>query len=125
MAVCGHVGIGDPDPERLAGGVEFRMHGQASRGNGRGDRVHDDFMAGRGLPRQFMELIADLATGPIEAVWAPMASAAAAFQGKPVAVCGDLASRAELVALLVAIGVTELSVRPPLVGVIKQAVRAA
>ncbi|MCL2316961.1 MAG: dihydroxyacetone kinase phosphoryl donor subunit DhaM [Actinomycetia bacterium] len=70
-------------------------------------------------------LVADLATGPIEAVWALMAGAAAAFQGKPVAVCGDLASRAELVARLVAIGVTELSVRPPLVGVIKQAVRAA
>lgn len=44
--------------------------------------------------------------------------------GIPVAVCGDLASKPAIVARLVGIGVTELSCRPPLVGQIKQAVRA-
>ena len=70
-------------------------------------------------------LVADIARGPIEGVWSLMATAAAAFAGKPVAVCGDLASHSELVARLISIGVTELSVRGPLVGLIKQAVRAA
>lgn len=45
--------------------------------------------------------------------------------GVPVAVCGDLASDPELTATLVGLGVTELSVRPPLVGLVKQAVRDA
>ncbi len=42
---------------------------------------------------------------------------------KPVAVCGDLASSMTAIADLVSRGVTELSVRPPLVPLIKQAVR--
>jgi phosphoenolpyruvate-protein kinase (PTS system EI component) len=46
-----------------------------------------------------------------------------AFGDKPVAVCGDLASDTELTATLVGLGVRELSVRPPLVGLVKEAVR--
>lgn len=45
--------------------------------------------------------------------------------GVPVAVCGDLASKPGLTATLVGMGVSELSCRPPLVGQIKQAVRAS
>ena len=41
----------------------------------------------------------------------------------PVAVCGDLASDPATTARLVALGVTELSVRPPMVAQVKQAVR--
>lgn len=44
--------------------------------------------------------------------------------GKPVAVCGDLAGDARLVPVLVGFGVSELSVAPPLVPEVKQAVRA-
>jgi len=44
--------------------------------------------------------------------------------GKPVAVCGDLAGDARLVPVLVGFGVSELSVAPPLVAEVKQAVRA-
>lgn len=43
---------------------------------------------------------------------------------KPVAVCGDLASDPTMTKTLVELGVRELSVRPPLVALIKQAVRA-
>ncbi|MGA4669441.1 putative PEP-binding protein [Propionibacteriaceae bacterium Y1923] len=45
--------------------------------------------------------------------------------GVPVAVCGDLASKPALTATLVEMGVVELSVRPPLIAQIKQAVRAS
>ena len=41
----------------------------------------------------------------------------------PVAVCGDLASDPDMTAALIERGVTELSVRPPMIGLIKQAVR--
>jgi phosphocarrier protein FPr len=50
-------------------------------------------------------------------------TAAAAERGLPVAVCGELASDPLAVAVLVGLGVDELSVGPPLVPVIKQAVR--
>ncbi|MGD7733349.1 putative PEP-binding protein [Propionibacteriaceae bacterium G57] len=43
--------------------------------------------------------------------------------GVTVAVCGDLASKPDMVATLVEMGITELSCRPPLVGQVKQAVR--
>jgi phosphocarrier protein FPr len=49
---------------------------------------------------------------------------AGAAHGTPVAVCGELASEPLAVPLLVALGVDELSVSPPLVPAIKEAVRA-
>ena len=61
----------------------------------------------------------------ISAVWDLIGMAARAFAGRPVAVCGDMASNPDAVARLIGLGVTELSVRPPLVGAIKQAVRSA
>jgi len=70
-------------------------------------------------------VVAEVAGGDKSAVFDLIGLAASAFAGKPVAVCGDLASDPQAVPLLIARGVTELSVRPPLIGVIKQAVRQA
>jgi phosphocarrier protein FPr len=67
--------------------------------------------------------VAAIAKGDNNAVLDLIEMAATAFAGKPVAVCGDLASQPAVVPALLARGVTELSVRPPLVGVIKQVVR--
>jgi phosphocarrier protein FPr len=67
--------------------------------------------------------VAALAQGPKAAVWDLIEHAARAFAGRPVAVCGDLASQPDLAPRLVSLGVTELSVRPPLVGLVKLAVR--
>ena len=69
--------------------------------------------------------VASVAKGPNTAVWDLISMAGHAFAGRPVAVCGDLASHPELVGQLIESGVTELSVRAPLVGVVKQAVRRA
>jgi multiphosphoryl transfer protein len=60
---------------------------------------------------------------PSPATWALVFMTCKAFGDKPVAVCGDLASDTELTATLVGLGVRELSVRPPLVGLVKEAVR--
>ncbi|HET7725045.1 MAG TPA: putative PEP-binding protein [Propionibacteriaceae bacterium] len=60
---------------------------------------------------------------PSGAIWALVFMTCEAFGEKPVAVCGDLASDTDLTATLVGLGVTELSVRPPLVGLVKEAVR--
>ena len=62
---------------------------------------------------------------PSPAIWALVFMTCQAFGEKPVAVCGDLASDTELTATLVCLGVRELSVRPPLVGLVKEAVRRA
>jgi len=67
--------------------------------------------------------VADLLQGQKRAVWDLIDMAARAFAGRPVAVCGDMASEPDLTASLVGLGVTELSVRPPLVGLVKLAVR--
>jgi phosphocarrier protein FPr len=68
--------------------------------------------------------VTEVAKGDRSAVWDLIAMAADAFKGRPVCVCGDIASDPESVARLIAAGVTELSVRAPLIGMIKQAVRA-
>ncbi|MDR1213812.1 MAG: HPr family phosphocarrier protein [Propionibacteriaceae bacterium] len=67
--------------------------------------------------------VGHLAQADQPAVWDLIDLAAQAFSGRPVAVCGDIASRPELTARLVEAGVTELSVRPPLIGLVKLAVR--
>lgn len=67
--------------------------------------------------------VSSISSGLVLAVWDLMTQAAQVFKGKPIGVCGDMASNPELVERLVSIGVTELSVRPPLVAVVKQAVR--
>jgi phosphocarrier protein FPr len=67
--------------------------------------------------------VAHLVQGHKAAVWDLIEFAARAFAGRPVGVCGDLASQPEAAPRLVAAGVTELSVRPPLVGLVKLAVR--
>ncbi|MGJ6980046.1 dihydroxyacetone kinase phosphoryl donor subunit DhaM [Aestuariimicrobium soli] len=45
------------------------------------------------------------------------------LMGLPVCVCGDLASDLDAVPRLIAAGITELSVRPTMVGLVKQTVR--
>lgn len=67
--------------------------------------------------------VAHLARSDSAGVLALMRLTCGHLPGVPVAVCGDLASRPELTATLVGMGVTELSVRPPLVAQVKQAVR--
>ncbi|MCT1458746.1 dihydroxyacetone kinase phosphoryl donor subunit DhaM [Aestuariimicrobium sp. p3-SID1156] len=67
--------------------------------------------------------VSHLARSDSEAVLALMRMTCEQLPGVPVAVCGDLASRTDMTATLVEMGVTELSVRPPLVGLVKQAVR--
>jgi len=70
-------------------------------------------------------VVAGIAQGDNQAVYDLIGLAARAFAGKPIGVCGDFASQPDAVPRLIDLGVTELSVRPPLVGVIKQAVRAS
>ncbi len=60
---------------------------------------------------------------PSSAIWALIFMTCTAFGEKPVAVCGDLASDPDLTATLVGLGVSELSVRPPVVALVKEAVR--
>ena len=67
--------------------------------------------------------VAHLARADSAAVLQLIGGVGRAFAGHPVAVCGDLASDPDVTATLVDLGVTELSVRPPLVGLVKQAVR--
>lgn len=62
---------------------------------------------------------------PSSAIWALIFMTCKAFGDKPVAVCGDLASDPDLTATLVGLGVSELSVRPPVVALVKEAVRRA
>jgi dihydroxyacetone kinase phosphotransfer subunit len=62
---------------------------------------------------------------PSPAIWALIFMTCQAFGDKPVAVCGDLASDPDLTATLVGLGVSELSVRPPVVALVKDAVRRA
>jgi len=62
---------------------------------------------------------------PSSAIWALIFMTCQAFGDKPVAVCGDLASDPDLTATLVGLGVSELSVRPPVVALVKEAVRRA
>jgi phosphoenolpyruvate-protein phosphotransferase len=76
----------------------------AERGNDRVAALTD------ALHPPVLRLIRDVAT-------------AAAAHGRPVAVCGEVASEALAVPLLVGLGVDELSVSPPLVPAIKEAVR--
>lgn len=57
------------------------------------------------------------------AVWDLIRLTCEGLPGVPVAVCGNLASDPTAVGRLLELGVTELSVRPPLVAEIKQAVR--
>ena len=74
----------------------------------------------RGNPK-----VAQIVHGDNAAVWDLIGIAARVFTGRSVAVCGDLASQPDAVARLITLGVNELSVRPPLVGIIKQAVRVS
>lgn len=53
-----------------------------------------------------------------------MTAAAGAERGRPVGVCGELASDVTAVPILIGLGVRELSVGPPAVGRVKRAVRA-
>lgn len=69
--------------------------------------------------------VSHLARSDSAGVLALMRMTCEQLPGIPVAVCGDLASKPDLTATLVGMGVTELSVRPPLVGQVKMAVRAA
>ncbi|MGH2876068.1 MAG: putative PEP-binding protein, partial [Solirubrobacteraceae bacterium] len=70
--------------------------------------------------------LAALLAGPQPAVLALVRAAVdgAAAHGRPTAVCGELAGDAASAVLLAGLGVTELSVAPPLVAEIKQALRS-
>ncbi|MGL5406347.1 MAG: putative PEP-binding protein [Propionibacteriaceae bacterium] len=68
-------------------------------------------------------VVQHLARSDSAAVWDLIALTCQQLPDTTIAVCGDLASQTEAVPKLVALGVTELSVRPPLVGLIKQAIR--
>ncbi|GAB3584653.1 dihydroxyacetone kinase phosphoryl donor subunit DhaM [Calidifontibacter terrae] len=68
-------------------------------------------------------LVSGLARPGHPAVLDLIEQTARALPAIPIAVCGDLASEPKLTAELVRRGVTELSVRPPLVGLVKAAVR--
>lgn len=68
--------------------------------------------------------VSHLARANSPAVLDMIAMTCAALRDVPVAVCGDLASDPASTATLLELGVGELSVRPPLVGLVKQAVRA-
>jgi phosphoenolpyruvate-protein kinase (PTS system EI component) len=57
------------------------------------------------------------------AVWDLIELTCRGLPNIPVAVCGNLASEPMHTARLVRLGVTELSVRPPMVAQVKQAVR--
>ena len=69
--------------------------------------------------------ISNVAMGDYSAVNDLIDMTTAAFKGHPVAVCGDLASHSEAIPRLISTGVTELCVRPQLVGLTKQIVRGA
>jgi len=86
---------------------------------GTNDLTQYTLAADRGNPH-----VAKVWQGPNTAVWDLIGIAARAFAGKPVGVCGDLASHPDAVGRLIDRGVTELSVRPPLIGTIKEAVRS-
>ncbi|HSN42882.1 MAG TPA: putative PEP-binding protein, partial [Propionibacteriaceae bacterium] len=68
-------------------------------------------------------LVAHLARADSPAVLDLIRATCTALAPRPIAVCGDLASDTTMTATLVGLGVTELSVRAPLVGLVKQAVR--
>ncbi|MCL2784674.1 MAG: PEP-utilizing enzyme [Propionibacteriaceae bacterium] len=86
---------------------------------GTNDLTQYTLAADRGNP-----IVASITHGDNTSVWDLIAMAARAFAGRSVAVCGDLASDPHAVSRLISLGVNELSVRTPLVGVIKQQVRA-
>lgn len=68
-------------------------------------------------------VVSSLARADHPAVMDLIEQTARGLPGIPIAVCGDLASSAQHTADLVTRGVSELSVRPPLVPLIKAAVR--
>ncbi len=70
-------------------------------------------------------VVAHLARADAPAVLDLIAMTCAALAPTPVAVCGDLASDTTMTGTLISLGVSELSVRAPLVGLVKQAVRRA
>lgn len=67
--------------------------------------------------------VASLAIMDDPAVWDLIALTRRGLPRVPLAVCGNLASDPSATARLVALGVNELSVRPPMVAQVKQAVR--
>ncbi|GAA2178826.1 phosphoenolpyruvate--protein phosphotransferase [Brooklawnia cerclae] len=69
--------------------------------------------------------VCDLARQDSPAILDLVAWTCKALPGIPVAVCGDLASDPTATARLIGFGVSELSVRPPIVAEIKQAVRVS
>jgi len=68
-------------------------------------------------------VVASLTSHDDAAVWDLIALTCRGLTGLPVGVCGDLASEPETTQRLIRLGVTELSVRPPMVPLVKQAVR--
>ncbi len=117
-----------PDPPELEVGIMVEVPAAALRADefaplvdfasiGTNDLAQYTSAVDRGNGR-----VAHLAR-PTSAIWALIFMTCTAFGGKPVAVCGDLASDPDLTATLVSLGVSELSVRPPVVALVKDAVR--
>ena len=69
--------------------------------------------------------VSTLAPMDAPAVWDLIEITCRGLPGIPIAVCGNLASDPSVTARLLALGVTELSVQPPMVPQVKQAVRQA
>jgi phosphoenolpyruvate-protein phosphotransferase/dihydroxyacetone kinase phosphotransfer subunit len=72
------------------------------------------------------ELVGDLLAGAQPAVLrlVRLITAGAAVHGRPVGVCGELAGDPAAALLLVGLGVRELSMAPPLIAEVKQALRS-
>jgi multiphosphoryl transfer protein len=128
QAILADVLASTPDPPKVEVGIMVEVPAAALRADelaplvdfasiGTNDLAQYTAAADRGNGR-----VAHLAQ-PSPATWALVFMTCKAFGDKPVAVCGDLASDTELTATLVGLGVRELSVRPPLVGLVKEAVR--
>ncbi|MHB1010848.1 MAG: putative PEP-binding protein, partial [Propionibacteriaceae bacterium] len=129
-SVLADVLVETPDPPHVEVGIMVEVPAAALRADelaplvdfasiGTNDLAQYTTAVDRGNAR-----VAHLAQ-PNSAIWALVFMTCQAFGEKPVAVCGDLASDTELTATLVGLGVRELSVRPPLVGLVKEAVRKA
>ncbi|HSN12223.1 MAG TPA: putative PEP-binding protein [Propionibacteriaceae bacterium] len=127
-SVLADVLLETPDPPHIEVGIMVEVPAAALRADelaplvdfasiGTNDLAQYTTAVDRGNAR-----VAHLAQ-PSAAIWALVFMTCEAFGEKPVAVCGDLASDTELTATLVGLGVRELSVRPPLVGLVKEAVR--
>jgi phosphoenolpyruvate-protein kinase (PTS system EI component) len=124
---------GFPAPERVAVGIMVEVPAAALMAEAFAPHV-DFFSVGTNDLAQYV-LAAERGNADVAALADALhpavlrlihgATRAAAEAGRPVAVCGELAGDPTAVALLLGLGVTELSMAPARIPAAKQAVRAA